>query len=269
MGALTQGTIFSCAQAERYPLYPVFGLTITARCDIANEKFPVLNYLPVVELDSWMKVDGADLVQETLYAQLRGSFVSILKQCDIATSVLLSVEPNEIVRQFFEIEDASKAAKKNAERARQIADGLHLISSEDPATPKNELVDSEEKKIIAQTIKNLVQNKNQNFYFLPQIEHNGDNNGYVVLLREVAHISKEASSLIAKGVSNLEWPCKEKKEVSFSHSEFAMPVGQIPSPQLEHLMQCFSFLFGRIGIDDIAESYIADATARFTSLRVE
>jgi hypothetical protein len=48
LGLLSQGTIFSCASAEDYPDCLVHGLVITARCDIAQSKVPIFNYLPVV-----------------------------------------------------------------------------------------------------------------------------------------------------------------------------------------------------------------------------
>jgi hypothetical protein len=50
VGKITQGTIFNCAAAFRYPGKQVFGLAITARCDVAQEKYHLLNYVPVISL---------------------------------------------------------------------------------------------------------------------------------------------------------------------------------------------------------------------------
>lgn len=45
LGQLNQGSIFSCGQAERYPGCSVGGVVLTARCDLAQDKFNVLNGL--------------------------------------------------------------------------------------------------------------------------------------------------------------------------------------------------------------------------------
>ena len=41
-----------------------------------------------------------------------------------------------------------------------------------------------------------------------------------------------------------------------------MPVGTLPSPLIEHLMQTFSLLFVRIGLDDIPPSYLHELWER-------
>jgi hypothetical protein len=53
-GAMTQGTIFSCAVAEDYRACTTRGLIITARCDVANDKVRTYNYLPVVPFSDWI-----------------------------------------------------------------------------------------------------------------------------------------------------------------------------------------------------------------------
>jgi len=38
--------------------------------------------------------------------------------------------------------------------------------------------------------------------------------------------------------------------IDFTLTDFAMPIGEIVSPYVEHLLQTFSHLFGRIGLPD-------------------
>jgi hypothetical protein len=52
---------------------------------------------------------------------------------------------------------------------------------------------------------------------------------------------------------NSEWHV----HLSFTHSDFAMPIGELTSPQVEHLLQTFSFLFGRIGLPDPGKESVA------------
>ena len=42
----------------------------------------------------------------------------------------------------------------------------------------------------------------------------------------------------------------------------ALPIGQVRSPNIEHLMQAFSTLFGRIGLTDLDESYVKGLLVR-------
>ena len=44
-GPMTLGTIFTCAVAGGYASRPVYGIVLTARCDISHDKALVVNYL--------------------------------------------------------------------------------------------------------------------------------------------------------------------------------------------------------------------------------
>ena len=79
-GPMTQGTIFSGAVAEDYNGCETFGLVITARCDVANDKAETYNYLPVVRLNDWIHRDGRLILGERLQkeaeAGLRSSTIN-------------------------------------------------------------------------------------------------------------------------------------------------------------------------------------------------
>lgn len=79
MGSLNQGTLFSCGAAEDYAGCDVHGIVITARCDVANDKAQIYNYLPVVKLDDWLKRDGRILIAERGIKTTFGEMKNALK----------------------------------------------------------------------------------------------------------------------------------------------------------------------------------------------
>ncbi|MER9229743.1 hypothetical protein NKI39_29830 [Mesorhizobium sp. M0664] len=127
IGRLNQGVIFTCAKAERYDGRQVFGLIITARCDLAQEKFPMLNYVPVVSLDDWLVTDGLDLMLSRASADTTGKLKGALKTAGIAESLLNSQSPRQIFDSFF-LDDYSKG-KKPAKQFFDIVEVCEFLAS--------------------------------------------------------------------------------------------------------------------------------------------
>ncbi|WP_341863276.1 hypothetical protein [Gymnodinialimonas sp. 57CJ19] len=263
-GEITQGTLFNCAIADRYRGKRVHGLGITARCDIANDKYPVLNYLPVVTLFDWMHCDGFEILFGNALKSQRGSFEGTLKQAGVATSVLASIPRQEVVSSFFDDENASRQQKKLAGKAHEQANRLDALEalSADSSKDRNWFLDTYEKEASA-LVKELVQHKVPSFYFIPSVTDENENDGHVILLRESAFLPRSIAKEVANGVDR---PEKNDSELgihlSFEFDDFAMPVGQVPSPNIEHILQTFSYMFGRIGLENYTADFISDVCGR-------
>ncbi len=265
LGQVTQGTIFTCGYAERYKKAEVHGLTITARCDIANEKFPVLNYLPVVKISDWMHCDGCEIVQSRAFSQKRAEFMNDLKDKGIESSVLNSVSIKDVVKVLFENEAKNPKEKKRAQRVKSTGLELCQLSEFD----LNNLSDRDWvirnfEKITTNVIKELIQQKLNGYYFLQRIIPDSEMQGYVVLMREVGSLSPDEALGIARGMSKEEAPKSRGRiaSLSFEVDNFAMPVGQLTSPGIEHVMQVFSHMFGRIGLEDPSMEMVEAMCAR-------
>jgi hypothetical protein len=259
IGEITQGTIFNCATADRYRGKKVHGLAITARCDVANDKYPVLNYLPIVTLFDWMHCDGVEILLANAIKSATGSFASILKQADIATSVLTAVSRQEVVRSFFDMADATPARKKLSGKAHEQADLLDRLEAVDlgEVEDRNWFLRSF-KKECGSLVKDLITNKVLSFYYLPSVTDSNDGNGYVILLRESAFLPRSVAKEVAGGVERpVNGNSPLTAHLSFDEDDFAMPVGKVPSPHIEHVLQTFSYMFGRIGLEDYAPDFIA------------
>lgn len=258
IGKITQGTIFCCASAERYPGLRVFGIAITARCDVANDKFPVLNYLPLVSLPDFFHCDGWELIYSRATKSAESSFLNTIQNHDISPTILYSKSHREIVESFFQSKDAAAGAKKSADRASGIVDEIELLSGLriNSLTDRNLLL-ANYKKLSDKVIQELVEHKLTGFYYLPPIDEIQDQ-PMVALLRESTFMPRELAKAVAGGVDRARAPLCNRgaSELDFSFDEFAMPVGQLTSPNIEHLLQNYSQMFGRIGVADTPKEVI-------------
>ncbi|RRH68868.1 hypothetical protein [Falsigemmobacter faecalis] len=252
IGTITQGTIFCCASAERYPGARVFGVAITARCDVANDKFPVLNYIPAVLLTDWFHCDGWEILHSKTSKAAEGSFLSALKQQDISETILYSKSHREIYESFFVGENALGSARKSAERVRGIVEEIEILANLQITSleQRNYLLDKYQ-KYSRQIIQDLIEHKLSGHYYLPAIPGE-DNVPLVALMRESSFIPRDIAEAIARGTDQARAPQVSRggAGLDFSIDEFAMPLGQLMSPNIEHLMQTYSQMFGRIGIED-------------------
>ncbi|RVJ77340.1 hypothetical protein [Sinorhizobium medicae] len=267
LGKLNQGVIFSCARAERYGGCAIYGVVITARCDLAQDKFPVLNYIPVVKLDDWLLRDGFEILHSRAAGDVESRLHSALDNAAIAKSILNSQPPRQILEAIFRAQNADKKIRNAEPKFAEIVERYELINSlsesgHDPICDLFEMNAALAKALL----KELALNRLTGYYFLPAVTDDGEKSGYVALMREVSRLPRELAMRIANGLdaddgclaTNPSWATY----VSFEHEPFAMPIGEIPSPAIEHFLQTFSALFGRIGLDDIEPTYLASITER-------
>lgn len=272
-GPLTQGTVFSGALAENYDHCPVWGLVITARCDVANDKVKVWNYLPVVRFDDWLHVDGRTILAERVQADQTGKLKGLLKGAGHSASILETETVARIANALFPASDPK--FKKIREKLDDISCRIQAVEAAlcDSRAASHCLTLAEfEPKIKDALISDLLKHQLAGYYFLDRIESRADDLGYVVLLREVRHIPSGLAAAIAKGLDDAAYKalCASHPSavghLDMKNSDYAMPVGILDSPDAEHLMQTFSLLFARIGIADIPAAYLEKLWGRQPSV---
>lgn len=255
LGQLNQGSIFCCAKADRYHGCAVSGVVLTARCDLEQDKYNVLNYAPVVSLVDWLNVDGFDLLLSRARADLKSRTESALKTIGLPPSILNSQTVTTILESFIRAPDAEKAVKKAdgrfAELSARYRDLARWIDQDSRA---NSDIFVKCDPLVHAILKDLIYHRLAGYYFLPRLSAGGKDEGFVVLLREVNHLPRRLAVRIAAGCDAADAELASRPDwlayVDFTLSDFAMPLGEIASPEVEHLLQTFSHLFGRIGLPD-------------------
>jgi hypothetical protein len=259
---ITQGTIFSCAKADRYIGKLVHGLAITARCDIAKDKH-VLNYLPVVTLHDWLHCDGLEILFANSLKSAQSDFNGLLRNAQISISVLDSVPRKTVVESFFDSEDALKPQKKQSAMAHKISDLLYKLEAFvfENQDDRDWFLNAHKLQVSA-LLKDLIDNKVPSFYFLPSATEDNENNGCVVLLRESSILPRQLAKEVASGIEQKSGVPNIDLHLSFAIDDFAQPVGQVPSPNIEHILQTFSYMFGRIGLENYSSNFSSEVCNR-------
>ena len=261
---LTQGSTFAGGVAEEYGGCSTYGLIITARCDIEQDKVRTYNYLPIVLLRDWLARDGKLILAERLMADTMGQMKTLLKENNYSGNILEAETPERILEILFPGGDSK--AQKTQERFRQFCRQHELANAGLSNTPSQAIcvrLASTAPRLKDSILNDLVHQKLAGYYFLDQIEPNGDDSGHVVLLREICLLPKQLARRIIEGVDAKQYSALCTAEPRFRTSlyvgpgGFSMPLGLVSSPLIEHIMQSFAMLFGRIGLSDPDPAYLA------------
>lgn len=269
-GKVEQGMIFSCAIAEDYEKCNVHGIIITARCDIAQYKARNYNYLPVVTFGDWIHRDFRLLLADQIRKDINTSVSNLLKKAGHSPAVIETLSINQIYETLF-MEITDKKLLKDKETFASYVRDLELLDKVIKSEPQENVISmlaDKYNKIRDKITSELVKQHLNGYYFFDSIDQDNDL-GYVVLLREIRHISRDLIQMIANGLESKTYDelCDRRYDwkgrlVFNLEIDMAMPVSKLRSPNLEHLLQSFSMLFGRIGLTDVQEEYISSLWSR-------
>lgn len=259
---LTQGTIFTCAASDEYPNTDVRGLIITARCDVAHGKAPIISYVPIVSFEDWLLHDGVRILAARLASSAAGTMRSALKDAEMNASILDTLPLETISKHLNKRTD--KQAKSVAKRFDDAVTALNAAESM-LGTPVERAVAksfvSSQQKVYERLSLELLSNQIADFHYLAACEPEEDSKGHVVLMREIRYVPAALANLLKDGIDLSLFAGLCNKVPSFrdklmitSEEHFAMPVGLLQSPYVEFLIQRFTQLFARIGVTDFSQS---------------
>lgn len=254
---LQQGMIFSNCLVPGYEGCDGWGLVITARCDLANQKVPILNYLPIVLFEDWIKEDGRDVVIGRAWAEEEGSIKSLLKDLGASETVLLGTDLTVVLARI--LGELDEKRRKSFE-GRCAKAGSRYESFTQNGGPAIEWLRSEYPKIYGAVVRELMTHRLSGFYFLPRLEPQESLGCYVVLLRQIGAMPASIASKIPAGITAAEARENLPGAAQFlnlaSRDDVVMPLGVLASPFIEHLMQTFSYLLARIGLPNTDPGHI-------------
>lgn len=257
---LTQGTIFTCAASEDYPDASSRGLVITARCDVAHGKAPIISYVPLIGFRDWLFHDGLRLLASRTIADSRGKMKSALRDAGLSDTMIDTLASNTIREHLFGLtEKAERSAAKrysDAEAQKETAE-MALLASRG-AKAAADLFDAQPKEY-QKMLGELLSNGVSDYHFVACSEPGEECEGYVALLREIRYLPVALAGELMRGIDHQRFAalCHDQpryidKLTIVDEEQYAMPVGLVRSPFIELLMQRFTNLYARIGVTDFS-----------------
>ena len=286
-----QGTIIYGVRSEKYPEGPCYGVIITAMCDIAQRKVPTYYYLTALDASAWFcSAFGFAQTYASKRKQLREKIYASARELELDGDTLIKQPPSALAMivsaKREEICGCKSSAKKVTALEKQI-DDYHKVSTYSESVDERKKVIKDNYKEALQFLKDVDSGKRHHFYYLPQVAYldNGvKSKGLIVDMLEIsALLPKDVEMIISPFSHGIDYRClpklpsiddlKEKNafdEKNFriikefvrlknafwleDNSDFVDIEGKISSPWREHLMQRFSNVFVRIGLENPEES---------------
>lgn len=257
---LTQGTIFTCAASEDYPDASPRGLVITARCDVAHGKAPVISYVPLIDFRAWLFCDGLRLLALRVLAASQGTMRSALREAGLTGSMLDTLSPQTVREHLAEMTDKAQrnAAKRYASAEAQKEAAEAALRAAVGTKPMANLFDAQPKEY-QRILQELLSNGVSDYHFIERSEPGEQCEGYVALLREIRYLPVALASELKNGIDLQRFSelCREQpryadKLTITNEEQYAMPVGMLRSPFIELFMQRFTSLYARIGVTDFS-----------------
>lgn len=274
-GKLRQGVVFNGVLLDHYDGCEVYGLIITAHCDLVQDKTTIINFVPVVSLSDWLLRDGARILSKRNKADLNGRVKSLIKRQGLSETLLDVHTLDEIIEVHFETQVVKKG-KTPRQEAVALRDSLEVCDAILDTTCSSS---AEAQRLVSintasyeRFIAECMSQKVAGYYFLSGVEIGRPDSGYVALLRQIYHLPAIVGQAMSNGIDvdlfrelSAVYP-SISAVLSIHADEFIMPLSQIRSPYLEHLMQAFGMLYMRVGVPDLASGYINEVS---NSLRGE
>lgn len=286
---IEQGTIIYGMKSQKYPSCPCYGIIITARCDIAQNKVPKYYYLIAVDAHTWFcSKHGYTVVYGKTIEERRKAIYSKAEELELDGYTLLSLSNEDLA---LVIDDKKQQFAGNSRERKKVVD-LNTLIEQYSKIAQVETDDNHRKKAIKENTKvafsylrDIDSGKMHHYYFLPQaayLDNDIKSKGLIVDLLEIKSLTLEDAKKIASPLSEISYerlpPLPTEEEISQTEriddiikrlrersrlettfwleneSDFVGIEGTIKSPWCEHLMQRFSNVFIRIGLDNPSEN---------------
>ncbi|UWQ77488.1 hypothetical protein [Leisingera sp. M658] len=225
----------------------------------------MLNYLPLVKLKDWLRRDGLDILVEQEKSEQDGNLKAMLRQGGVSDALATAITLEEIEKTHFPTDQGNKGQRKLSEKfAGYVAEvrEFESIASDEDFEALFSWFSKNRKKKIEEIVRRLSRHGVLGHYLLERIAtEDSHDTGYVCLLREVVTLPRNVAERIGKGLdkATYEGLCSASitwQGLMIGADDLAMPVVEIGSPTIEHILQSFSNLFGRIGVADPADKVI-------------
>lgn len=266
MKELDQGTIVYGCRSPQYPDLRCYGIIITARCDIANDKVAKLYYLIGVDANEWISSRLAYCqAYEQNYASKIKEFEDKVKKMTkgkdaLNAETLLKMSDETAVCVLDSLNIAKQKDRDLLMESFRILRVYQKAHKSDCSGDRRALIKELPNPAIAY-LQKIGSGKFVHFYYLPQaayLKNSEMKKGLIVDFQEIESISMEdAVQIVTPGIDHrllADYSSDQEKRYRqkfwLEHEDdFVAVEGAIQPTWLEHFMQRFSHAFTRIGID--------------------
>ena len=256
LSGITQGSIISGLEINRYSEYPVWGLVITPRCDLARGiSVETVHILPIVDLEAWYYVEGKQLLIDKHRTKLKEKINKKLPKDLCNGDVFESGFSNNELKKFFNDITDPKVRET-------VINWIELLDKDDNVLLSN----SSKSDSISSLIDNLFNDKEKRFYLIEDWKN--PNSTKVILLREILCVSRDIAQKFKAGFTEKEYTATTLKLNNLRTTKEKTLTYEIQkeilSPFIEHIMQRFAYNFTRIGVTDRTPSIIDQIKQKLT-----
>jgi len=250
INTITQGSIFNFAFNEDYPDPDSLGLLISARCDIENNKGTKFSYLPVIPLESFIQSAITEkILNEEIKSEI-GKISGFIKNSGNTPDAINMYGAEAAIKTLLKKPKEIEKANEACERIQRIESLLNIEWRERGYV---EPIDLPPKKVKSE-LQAIANNRVEGIFLLDQVIDFNNNEQelgpHIVLLREIYHIESDTCEKIKIGCLHDDLNPNKVRSLNLQPGEMSYVLCNVISPYIELLMQRFSNLFTRIGVQD-------------------
>lgn len=254
--SITQGTVITSLRSKKYCDNRCYGVIITAKCDLANNKVDKVFYLEALKIEDWLlSQKGFETAISGIIKDKENNLKATLKDYNIDWATIKGFSESD-TEKVIDCVITKDKTNKNVKRLLKEFNDVNKSSSS-LNVRKNFI--RENKKSISDYLKRIVNGQNTHYVYLPEETLKGNiKNGVIVDLQEVDFLDIDTVTDLSKFLIDCknEYVSDEKKELYnqkffiYDDPGYSVILCQIESPWIEYLMQHFSNSFIRIGVDN-------------------
>lgn len=250
----TQGTVVTSIRSKKYFNCCCYGVVVSARCDIANDKILKIYYIEAIDLESWIFSDvGFSLIVSSIVNTVVDKLQKLCQSSNLDWETMKDFSSEE-----FNIVVDEEMSKKDLKNAKEYFNKFKKYTNKEIGLSEKKEILKIQKKSVTSYITDIINGKYTHFAFVPSSGVEGQiKNGIIIDLQELDYFDLETvKDLLNCAIDNknINLECKKKstynkKFVLDEDPGYAIELCNISSPWIEYIMQRFANVFTRIGVE--------------------
>ncbi|MGN0181142.1 MAG: hypothetical protein ACI4DP_01820 [Candidatus Ornithomonoglobus sp.] len=263
---ITQGTVITSIRSVKYSGINCFGIVISARCDLANDKLQKVFYLAAIDFGEWiLSKSGFKSVSRSSLNNISSSLKDTMERNGLDWDTIKSFslcEFNTVIDS--EIHKKKDDIKKKFEKYKKYSDNNISFDERKDFLREN-------KKDVINFVTNVVNGQNSHYVYIPSEAISMEiKDGLMIDLQELDYFNIDeirALNNCSIDVENKDLTNEQKTEYNkkffiYDSPGYSIPLCDIKSPWIEYLMQHFSNLFARIGVHNPSKENVEEIINR-------